>query len=101
MLKSFICNRLLEILYHNFTLSQIHAKNEVPDLGQNSVPLVKGIMYTFTVTPSIVSTDPEVQSMDLGVRGCFSQASSDDGAELDIFQNYTQAKCFFECRKEK
>ncbi len=71
----------------------------MPDLGQNSVPLAKGMIYTFTVTPSIVSMDQGVGSMDVGVRGCISQLSSADGVELDIYKRYSQAKCFFECRK--
>ena len=40
---------------------------------------------------------PDAQKLDADIRGCISQ---NDEIALDIYKNYSQANCFFECRKD-
>ncbi len=76
----------------------IHDPFVVPDTRNEAIELKAGMTYEITITPSVTVTDTNGLQLDPAQRECRSKSESET---LDIFQQYSQSSCLFECQLKR
>ncbi len=82
----------------NKCLLKLHDPLLVPDMRNSDVELIPGVFYDISVIPSTIETDKKGLNLSPNTRDCLSPS---DGRKMDVFQEYSQAGCLFECRLRK
>ena len=72
----------------------IHDPAKPADMRGSGVRVQPGYLTTFLITPSQLKSSPDIAGIDLKRRRCKFESESEG---LEIFSNYTQKACQFEC----
>ncbi len=72
----------------------IHDAWEIPDLSGEIVELQPGVHTTILVIPTLIRTDNGLLEQTLDRKNCYSWS---DGPSLELFKNYKEKNCLFEC----